>query len=127
MFYFISSQIDHLGVDVYVDVGCGGGVVPEGERAVAVEDGRDGQVVVQDPRDVGGRAETTHDPPVKVIEWRIFNKDDLDELSILPFLEGIKIILDTTRLRWRTLMDSDMEENSSLTRVFYTNHSWIIE
>ena len=52
-------QIDNLWVDVYVDVGCGGGVVPECERAVAVEDGRDGEVVVEDSGDVGRRAEAT--------------------------------------------------------------------
>ena len=57
--------MDHLGVDVDVDVRCGGGVVPEGEGAVAVQDGRDGEVVVQDPGHVGGRAEATNDPPVR--------------------------------------------------------------
>ena len=61
--FAVEAEAGDLGVDVDVDVGRGGGVVPECEGAAAVEEGRDGQVVVQDPSDVGGRDETADDPP----------------------------------------------------------------
>ena len=58
--------MDHLGVDVDVDIGRRCGVVPECEGAVAVEDGRDGNVVVEDAGDVGCRAKTANDHPASV-------------------------------------------------------------
>ena len=69
--------MNHLGVDVNFDVGRGGGVVPEGEGSVAVEDGRDGEVVVEDPGDVGRRAETPDDPPVRIYEMIVTERNQL--------------------------------------------------
>ena len=61
--FAVEAEAGDLGVDVDVDVGRGGGVVPEGERAVGVEDGRDGEVVVNDPSHVGRRAKAPDDRP----------------------------------------------------------------
>lgn len=61
--FAVEAEAGDLGVDVDVDVGRGGGVVPEGERAVGVEDGRDSEVVVHDPGHVGRRAEAPDDRP----------------------------------------------------------------
>ena len=67
-----TSLTGNIRVDIDVDVGGRRGVVPEGQGAVAVQYGRDGEVVVEDPGDVGGGDETADDPPESFIGFICF-------------------------------------------------------